>query len=294
MEKNRSSELEALFQSYRASSTNNGSREALRSTNEVRQFSQFAQKFSRDIASVSALIMRLTEISSRQSIFEDQSSETTTLTQMVKSSLQKLHKDLDTLEGLKSAAISSQKRTISSSREQYLSNSSHSAEKHNDTLVQGLKGKLAKTGQEFRIALEQQTQNMKSNSKRRNLFSSADRPQSLETALNQDLEQYQQQQVLQSGNLQFARRRTEDVMQIEAAVTEVNELFHDFTRLLREQEDVVVRIDANVDVAVQNVNAGSNELLRYLGYLNSNRSLIMKILVFLFFFLIFFGFVVVH
>lgn len=273
-------------------------KEILHSTNEVQTFSRFSQAFSRDIANVSDMILRLTELSGRQSIFEDQTSEITGLTQIVKTSLQKLHKDLETLEELKNVAVHSQKTNsrLSSSRELYSSGAKQSAEKHSNTVVQSLKSKLAKTGQDFRFALQQQTQSMKTNSSRRNLFSSADQPQTLEKALSYEMQQYQQQQQLATGNsnLQYARQRVEDVMQIEAAVTEVNELFNDFTRLVREQDDVVIRIDANVDDAVRNVNAGSNELMRYLANLTSNRSLIIKILGFLFLFLIFFGFFVIH
>eukprot|EP00796_Vickermania_ingenoplastis_P013399 gene13399-9222_t len=281
MERDRSDELYNLFQLHKSQTLygHRESRESLHSTNEVRTFSRFAQAFSRDIANVSTMIYRLAELNNRQNIFEDQTTEISGLTQIVKTTLQKLHKDLDTLEQLKSVAVTSQKMSYSRgpSRESYTS-TGQSAARHSETVVQSLKTKLAKTGQDFRSALQEQTQNMKSNSTRRNLFSSADQPQTLESALFQDMEQYQQQQQLVSGNVQYARQRMEDVMQIEAAVTEVNELFNDFTRLVREQDDVVIRIDANVDDALRNVNAGSNELLRYLAHLTTNRSLIMKVL----------------
>lgn len=296
IERDRSCELNNIFLAKRAHHPAHRFKEPLHSSNDVQTFSKCAQAFSHNIAEVSNIILRLTELSSRQSVFEDQTTEISGLTQMVKVSLQKLHKDLDVLENLKSAAITAQCHSRSVSSLSSRSSSGNSAERHSNTMVESLKSKLARTGQNFRCALQQQTKSMKSNSIRRNLFSSADQPQSLQHALNSDIAQYQQQQVLVSGNssVQYNRQRLEDVMQMEAAVTEVNELFSDFSRVVREQEDFVVRIDTNVSEALLNVNAGSNELLRYLSHLTSNRGLIVKLLGFLFLFLLFFGFLVVR
>lgn len=290
MERDRSEDLYKLFQSCRSSKVVTEPREVLHSTNEVRQFSLFAQAFSRNIASVSTVILQLTEISGRRNIFDDQSAELTRLTHVVKTTLQKLHQDLEELEALKSAAVQSQRRAPV--HDTFRNVSQRSAEKHSETVVQSLKSKLAKTGQEFRIALQNQSQSMKTNSSRRQHFSSSDQPQSFESVLNQETEQYQQQVTV--GNVQYNRQRMQEAMQIESAVAEVNALFNDFTRLVHEQDDVIVRIDANVDDSLRNVNAGNNELLRYLAHLSSNRGLILKILGFLFMFLLFFGFVVVR
>ncbi|ORC92584.1 putative syntaxin 5 [Trypanosoma theileri] len=282
----------------------------LHSSSEIQLFNRFAQAFSTDLARVSETIMRLTKLTQRQSVFEDQSSEITGLTQVVKSSLQRLHTDLETLEELKKRALEAQKLAAAKSsgggsmESHSLWGGGRDAEslvrastKHTDTVVETLKTRLARTGQQFRTTLQQQTRSMKDNAQRRHLFTTGERPQTFESALFQDQEQHQlQQQQLMTGssNVQYYKQRAEAVRELEATVVEVGELFNDFSRLVHEQEEVVLRIDTDVDTALRHVNAGSNELMRYLANLSSNRGLILKIFGVLFFFLMFFGFVVVR
>ncbi|KAF5225744.1 putative syntaxin 5 [Trypanosoma cruzi] len=282
----------------------------LHSSSEVQLFNRFAQAFSMDLAKVSESIMRLTKLTQRQSVFEDQSSEITGLTQVVKSSLQRLQTDLETLEELKQRALVAQK-TAASKRNGGASGESHSlwnsggsadsvvrtSAKHSDTVVDTLRTRLARTGQEFRTTLQQQTRAMKDNAQRRNMFTTSERMQTFESALFQDQERHQlQRQQLMSGtsNAQYYKQRAEAVRELEATVVEVGELFNDFARLVHEQDEVVLRIDTDVDNALRHVNAGSNELMRYLANLSSNRGLILKIFGILFFFLLFFGLVIVR
>ncbi|KEG11778.1 putative syntaxin 5 [Trypanosoma grayi] len=282
----------------------------LHSSNEVQLFNRFAQALSTDLARVSESIMRLTKLTQRQSVFEDQSSEITGLTQVVKSSLQRLHTDLETLEELKQRAMAAQKSATAkvgsggSGESHSLWGGGRDAEslvrtssKHSDTVVETLRTRLARTGQQFRTTLQHQTRVMKENAQRRHMFSTGDRPQTFESALFQDQEQHQLQQqqlVTGSGNVQYYKQRAEAVRELEATVVEVGELFNDFARLVHEQDEIVLRIDTDVDSALRHVNAGSNELMRYLANLSSNRGLILKIFGVLFFFLLFFGFVVVR
>ncbi|RNF07494.1 putative syntaxin 5 [Trypanosoma rangeli] len=282
----------------------------LHSSSEMQLFNRFAQAFSADLAKVSESIMRLTRLTQRQSVFEDQSSEITGLTQMVKSSLQRLQTDLETLEELKQRALIAQKTAAvkhnggASAEQHSLWNSGgnvdavlRTSSKHNDTVVDTLRTRLARTGQEFRTTLQQQTRAMKENTQRRHMFTASERMQTFESALFQDQERHQlQQQQLMSGtsNAQYYKQRAEAVRELEATVVEVSELFNDFSRLVHEQDEVVLRIDTDVDNALRHVNAGSNELMRYLANLSSNRGLILKIFSVLFFFILFFGLVVVR
>lgn len=310
VQRDRSQELYGLFDQMKQSRSAVGSSDELRPVQAiptgqaVRLFNQSAQKFSEDIATVSASIMDLTKLTHLQSAFNDCSTEFADLTQMVKGSLQRLRKDLDDLETLKRQAINSQKaqleRSSGADRRGFFNAPPDSApwdsQKHSDTVVETLKNRLTRAGQDFRNTLQQQSKSMKTNASRRHLYTAGDRPQSFESALVQHQEQHQQQQQLVSGtsNAQYYSLRVEAVREIEAAVAETSELFSEFTRLVHEQDEVVLRIDADVDTALTNVNAGSNELMRYLANLSSNRGLILKIFAILFFFLLFFGLVVVR
>ncbi|KAG5469977.1 hypothetical protein LSCM4_02665 [Leishmania orientalis] len=305
VERDRSSELYDLFSRQRQSQQPPTSRAVvctgLHSSSDVQTFNRFAKEFSNNIATVSEYIIRLAQLANRQSVFDDQTAEVSELTQMVKSSLQRLHKDAETLEELKRRAVESQKGTFlpkGDARGMFggVSNHLRTSERHSDTVVETLRSRLARTGQQFRTTLQQQSRSLKDKANRRHMFTTADRPQTFESALFQDQEQHQQQQLLLSGtrNTHYYQQRADAVLEIEAAVQEVGELFNDFTRLVQEQEEVVLRIDTDVDNAVRHVNAGSNELMRYLTNLSSNRGLILKVFAMLFFFLLLFGVFVVR
>lgn len=259
---------------------------------DIRVFNDFAKVFANEISAVSENIMNIAKLAQRQSVFEEESSEISGLTTVVKTHLQRLHNDLDTLVGLKEQALRAQQGPIWST----IGGAAHKeAERHSDTVVDTLRSRLARTGQQFKTILQSRKESLKDNALRRNQFTS-DRTSTFESALFRDQQQQEQQQQLMmtQSNTQYYRQRTDAVREIEAAVAEVGELFQDFTRLVHEQDELVVRIDSNVDDALSNVNAGSNELMRYLASLSSNRGLILKIFGILFVFLIFFGFVVVR
>lgn len=295
VERDRSNELYDLFSRMRQSQPPETATTAvstgLHSSSDVQTFNRFAKEFSNNIATVSEYIMRLTQLTSRQNVFDDQTAEVSELTQMVKTSLQRLHNDAGTLEELKRRSMASQKNNISTSPDHL-----RTSEKHCDTVVETLRSRLARTGQQFRTTLQHQSKSLKDKANRRHMFTTADKPQTFESALFQDQEQHQQQQQLLAGtgNTQYYQQRADAMLEIEAAVQEVGELFNDFTRLVQEQEEVVLRIDTDVDNALRHVNAGSNELMRYLNNLSSNRGLILKVFAMLFFFLMFFGLVVVR
>ncbi|CBH16556.1 syntaxin 5 [Trypanosoma equiperdum] len=325
VERDRSNELHSIFNGMKHGEVllHNGvrhidpsrgellqSNSGLRSSNETQIFNRFAQAFAADLAKVSESIMRLTQLTQRQTVFEDRSSEVTALTQVVKTSLQRLHADLNTLDELKARALDAEKVVLARTRASSGSEAHslwggradvdslvQSQTKHSDTIVETLRTRLARTGQTFRSTLQQQTKEMKSNAQRRHMFTTGDRPQTFESALfhDQEMQQQQQMQLASRGeNVQYYKQRSEAVREIEAAVVEVGEMFNDFTRLVHEQNEIVLRIDTNVETSLRHVNAGSNELLRYLANLTSNRGLIIKIFAVLFFFLLFFGFLVVR
>ena len=293
VQRDRSGELHQLFDSIRSVQAPVEGRfvppaRASAPPPEMKVFNDFAQVFAREIASVSENIMSLTKLMQRQTVFDDDSQEIASLTGVVKASLQRLHNDLETLVGLREHAMRAQRGSSWTLSPQHCE-----TERHTDTVVDTLRSRLVRTGQQFKTVLQQRTRTLKDTASRRNKFTS-DRATSFESALFRDQEQQAQQQLAVASNTQYYRQRYEAVREVEAAVAEVGELFQDFTRLVHEQEELVVRIDANVDDALTNVNAGSYELMRYLATISSNRGLILKLFAVLAVFVLFFGFVVVR
>jgi syntaxin 5 len=310
VQRDRTQELYQLFEGVRASRQLNSSASSgaladpLRPTaptssaaagrQDLQVFNDFAQAFAKEISQVSENVMRLTKLMQQQTLFDDKSKEIGSLTTIVKGSLGRLHDDMETLALLKDRAAAARSSQSSSwiSRDD---SSLAAASRHNDTVVDTLRSRLVKTGQQFKTVLQERTKTLKDTASRRNQFSS-DRPTSFESALfrEQDGGQQDMQLTVHNSASQYYKQRYEAVREVEAAVMEVGELFQDFTRLVHEQDEVLVRIDNDVEDSLRNVNAGSNELLRYLSNLSSNRGLIIKILGVLFCFLLFFGFVVVR
>ncbi|KAG8343635.1 SNARE domain [Trypanosoma vivax] len=280
----------------------------LQSSGEMRLFIRQAQAFSVSLAKVAESIMQLTKLTQRQSVFDDQSSNIAKLTKLVKASLQQLYTDLEALEELKAQALSAEKvlRSGASRRSEshglwgsrgWVDSPVQCTMKHSNIVVESLRTRLECTGRSFRTSLQQQTRAMKDNAQRRNTFTTGDLPQTFESALfhEQERQQLQKQQLLvPNDNAQYYKERVKAVRELETTVIEVGQLFNDFTRLVHEQDEVVLRIDTDVDVALRNVDAGRNELLRYLTNLSSNRDLILKIFAVLFFFLLFFGLFIVR
>jgi syntaxin 5 len=314
VQRDRSQELYQLFEGVRAARqlhssdsgsgtpASEGNRSAVGSNaltagrNDLQVFNDFAQAFAKEISQVSETVMRLTKLMQQQTLFDEKGKEIGSLTTIVKSSLGRLHDDMETLALLKDRAAASRSNQSSGwmSRDE---GSSAAAVRHNDTVVDTLRSRLVKTGQQFKTVLQERTKSLKETASRRNQFSS-DRPTSFESALFREQDsgsgQQEMQMTMHNSASQYYKQRYEAVREVEAAVMEVGELFQDFTRLVHEQDEVLVRIDNDVEDSLRNVNAGSNELLRYLSNLSSNRGLVIKILGVLFCFLLFFGFVVVR
>ena len=276
-------------------------------TAETQRFFTFAQEFSKELSNVSDTIGNMAKLIQQQNVFDDQAPEISSLTGIVKTKLAQLHDDLNVLADLKEDAEAQHRSGFLSSGKKTQS------DQHSSNVIDALRSRLVHTSQSFKSTLQTRTRSMKDAANRRSRYTS-DRPTSFESALFKHDDQQQEGSggggggmgggaygdtqsttlSMATNNTQYFRQRHEAVRQIEAAVNEVGEMFQDFTRLVHEQEEMVVRIDTDVDDAVRDVDAGSSELMRYLSNLSSNRGLILKIFAVLFVFLLFFGFVVVR
>jgi len=75
---------------------------------------------------------------------------------------------------------------------------------------------------------------------------------------------------------------------IESTIVELGGIFQQLAHMVKEQEEMVDRIDNNVESVTLNVEAAHSEILKYFQTVTSNRRLMIKIFgVLIFFFLIF-------
>lgn len=75
---------------------------------------------------------------------------------------------------------------------------------------------------------------------------------------------------------------------IESTIVELGGIFQQLAMMVKEQEEVVQRIDANVEDAEMNVEAAHTELLKYFRSVTSNRWLMIKVFALLIFFFVIF------
>lgn len=211
----------------------------------------------------------------QKGIFNDKSNEISQLTCSVKEDIQTLDQKIDALE----AKVNGKGP-----------NKNYQA--HTKNLVTTLKTRLGEVTKDFREALECRTTALEQQDKRRQMYSSgagagANPFDRKPRGQGDDLEGggsgggMAMQQVYQSS-------RAEAVQNVQRTIGELAQMFQKMAVLVTAQEEMVQRIDEDVDHTLQNVEAGQEHLLKYFKYISSNRALILKVFAILIFFVVFF------
>merc|ERR1719430_2535435 len=87
---------------------------------------------------------------------------------------------------------------------------------------------------------------------------------------------------------QYYTSRADAMHTIESTIVELGGIFSQLAHMVKEQEEMVGRIDNNIDDTALNVELGHNEIMKYFQSVTSNRWLMVKIFgVLIFFFLLF-------
>lgn len=86
----------------------------------------------------------------------------------------------------------------------------------------------------------------------------------------------------------YIQSRANTMQNIESTIVELGSIFQQLAHMVKEQEETIQRIDANVEDTQLNVEAAHTEILKYFQSVSSNRWLMIKIfLVLIVFFIIF-------
>ncbi|PRP89605.1 syntaxin-5-like [Planoprotostelium fungivorum] len=90
-------------------------------------------------------------------------------------------------------------------------------------------------------------------------------------------------QMPESSLLQMKdKRQTGAVEKIESTITELQGVFRQLAQIVSEQVEVLDRVDANVNLALDNTSDAQNQLLKYQQYITNRRGFILKIFLILF------------
>lgn len=97
-----------------------------------------------------------------------------------------------------------------------------------------------------------------------------------------------QQLALRDDTDSYVQQRAETMHNIESTIVELGGIFQQLAHMVKEQDEAIGRIDANIQEAEMNVEAGHREIMKYFQSVTGNRALMFKIFGVLIFFFIFF------
>lgn len=257
-----------------------------------------AKRIGYDISRTCTKLEQLTELAKGRSLFADASTDIQELTQVIKQDLAKLNSDI--------AELQQQVKARSHRDSRHVHN-------HSSSVVVSLQSKLVDISKGFKGVLEMRTENLKQQKQRREQFSASSPVSSSSsrqsftgdgaasvllrseqtdghTSLDMTSLQRNQQQEMQLIEQQdtYIQERADAMENIHSTIVELGSIFRQLAEMIKEQEEQVIRIDANVSETQSNVEAAHSELLKYFKGITSNRWLMVKIFaVVLVFFIIF-------
>lgn len=256
------------------------------------EFTQKAKLIGRDLANTYAKLEKLTMLAKRKSLFDDKPAEIQDLTYIIKQDITSLNKQIAELQDV--------------ARSQRHQNGRHQ-QTHSNSVVVALQSKLATMSNKFKTVLEVRTENLKQQKTRREQFSqSAVLPLSAmsdensvllndsarhDTTIDMDHTDHRQRQdqiQLIDEQDAYIQSRAETMQNIESTIVELGSVFQRLATMVKEQEEMVHRIDSNVEDTELNIEMAHGEILKYFQSVTSNRWLMLKIFgVLIVFFIIF-------
>eukprot|EP01004_Peranema_trichophorum_P006988 NODE_5786_length_968_cov_40.500592_g5204_i0.p1 GENE.NODE_5786_length_968_cov_40.500592_g5204_i0~~NODE_5786_length_968_cov_40.500592_g5204_i0.p1 ORF type:complete len:292 (-),score=38.88 NODE_5786_length_968_cov_40.500592_g5204_i0:9-884(-) len=246
------------------------------------EFFTFAHQVTSELQSTSELLSKLGKLTKKRTVFEDHQDDIQEISLVIKQKLSMIHNDLQKLQQIK---------------DQHKGWRESHADKHSTTVVNTLQKALMDTTKEFKDILQTRTTSLKETTLRRSNF--AAEPPRLDSMLSATRAALASEEsgeeglsmllVPQQGGQAYYQERSDAVRQVETTIVELSGMFSEFARIVEQQDELILRIDTDVETALANVEGAQNELLRYLNRISGNRWLILKVFGIIFFFIIFFG-----
>ncbi|XP_012696961.1 syntaxin-5a [Clupea harengus] len=295
--RDRTLEFQSACKSLQGRQIQNGAPSSKPALNALKQRSDFtlmAKRIGKDLSNTFAKLEKLTILAKRKSLFDDKSVEIEELTYIIKQDINSLNKQIAQLQGLVRSRSGQNGRHVQT---------------HSNTIVVSLQSKLASMSNDFKSVLEVRTENLKQQRSRREQFSNTqvasspllannfgssvllqDESRSMGGEVSIDMDSRANPLQLQLINEQdsYIQSRADTMQNIESTIVELGSIFQQLAHMVKEQEETIQRIDANVEDTQLNVEAAHTEILKYFQSVSSNRWLMIKIfLVLIIFFIIF-------
>jgi len=241
-----------------------------------------ASEIGRCIASTAAKLKELAELAKSKSPFSDPTEKIEFLTEKIKVEINKIKLDIEDLDRF----ISQNKRN-------------KQASDHSVTVIHSLNSNLLNATKELSDALQIRTQNLKEQHERYKKFNNGRRPGNAPVLRpiflpDVDPENNQDDVVIPvistmsqvRGESDLIIQRVNAVRDIEAQMSEIQNIFKMLSNLVAQQTEQLQRIEENMDTTVVYADSALAELLKYLKGMSSDRWLIIKAFLFLLFFIV--------
>ncbi|KAK1903578.1 Syntaxin-5, partial [Dissostichus eleginoides] len=255
------------------------SKPALSALRQRSDFTVMAKRIGKDLSNTFAKLEKLTILAKRKSLFDDKAVEIEELTYIIRQDINSLNKQIAQLQDLVRSRAAPGGRHIQT---------------HSKTIVVSLQSKLASISNDFKSVLEVRTEPPASSSPlMANNFKSSvlmqDESRSLgDVAIDMDSQSNPLQLQLIDEQDSYIQSRSDTMQNIESTIVELGSIFQQLAHMVKEQEETIQRIDANVEDTQLNVDGAHTEILKYFQSVSSNRWLMIKIfLVLVVFFIIF-------
>jgi len=269
------------------------------------EFMKIARSIGGDISNTYAKLEKLTLLARRKTLFDDRPREIQELTFIIKEDMNALNRQIGQLQQIAKA----QRSGGLQGRHQ---------QSHTSSVVFTLQTKLATMTNSFKEVLEVRTENLKEGKSRQDMFAAqgtavvnSSLPQSavagfhsgsVLAAADDDAQRSnevaismggmpggQTQSLLQADATdQYLAQRADTMQNIESTIVELGGIFQQLAHMLKEQEEMMVRIDGNVEETAMNTELAHEQILKYFRSVTSNRWLMVKVFgVLIFFFILF-------
>ncbi|CAN9515075.1 unnamed protein product [Ophioblennius macclurei] len=295
---------------------------ALSALRQRSDFTVMAKRIGKDLSNTFAKLEKLTILAKRKSLFDDKAVEIEELTYIIKQDINSLNKQIAQLQDLVRSRgapggrhIQTHSNTIVVSLQSKLASMSNDFKSVLEVRTENLKQQRSrreqfsqppasssplmannfrsrkKGAQEPHAAREPRndyqgytTANLKESS-----VLMQDETRSLgDVAIDMDSQSNPLQLHLIDEQDSYIQSRADTMQNIESTIVELGSIFQQLAHMVKEHEETIQRIDANVEDTQLNVEAAHTEILKYFQSVSSNRWLMIKIfLVLIVFFIIF-------
>ncbi|OWR44970.1 CDK5 regulatory subunit-associated protein 1, partial [Danaus plexippus plexippus] len=157
---------------------------------------------------------------------------------------------------------------------------------HSSSVVLALQSRLASMSNQFKQVLEVRSENLKHQNNRRTQFSASApvvkevpsllQPDEVSIDLGDTSPLQSQQLALRDDTDSYVQQRAETMHNIESTIVELGGIFQQLAHMVKEQDEAIGRIDANIQEAEMNVEAGHREIMKYFQNITGNRALMFK------------------